>query len=90
MIFHALQEIPAVHAAYVEVRAASDLSDEITVVVGGGYDGGHQINKQIVENTLQACLRVRPEIVVKKQADVLAVMGKDGSRKLKRFFDFRL
>lgn len=86
MIFHALQEIPAIQAAYVEVHAASDLSDKITVVVGGD---GHRINKQTVEDTLQACLRVRPEIVVKKQADVLAVMGKDGSRKLKRFFDFR-
>lgn len=86
MIFHALQEIPAIQAAYVEVHAASDLSDKITVVVGGD---GHQINKQTVEDTLQACLRVRPEIVVKKQADVLAVMGRDGSRKLKRFFDFR-
>ena len=86
MIFHALQEIHAVQAAYIEVRADSDLSDKITVVVGGDE---HRINKQTVEDTLQACLRVRPKIVIKKQEDVLAVMGRDGGRKLKKFFDFR-
>ena len=88
IIFHALQKVSAVQAAYIEVRADSDLSDKITVVVGGD-DDEHRINKQTVEDTLQACLRVRPEIIVKKQADVLAVMKMNGSRKLKKFFDFR-
>ncbi len=85
MIFHVLQEY-ATLAVYVEVRKAADLSDELTVVVG--TDDQH-ITKQIVEEILQAHLRVRPKVVVKKQAEVLAVMGKDGGRKLKKFFDFR-
>lgn len=85
MIFHALQEC-AVQTVYVEVRAAADLSDEITVVVGSD---NQQISKRTVEEILQAHLRVRPEVVVKKQAEVLAVMGRDGGRKLKKFFDFR-
>ena len=85
MIFHALQEC-AVQTVYVEVRAAADLSDEVTVVVGTDEQ---QITRQTVEESLQAHLRVRPEVVVKKQAEVLAVMGKDGGRKLKKFFDFR-
>lgn len=85
MIFNVLQQYAAL-VAYVEVRKAADLSDELTVVVGSD---GHQITRQGVEEMLQAHLRVRPLVVVKKQADVLAVMNKDGGRKPKKFFDFR-
>jgi len=85
MIFHVLQEYANL-AVYVEVRKAADLSDELTVVVGSD---DQQITSQTVEERLQAHLRVRPKVVVKKQAEVLAFMGKDGGRKLKKFFDFR-
>jgi phenylacetate-CoA ligase len=85
MIFHVLQKY-ATLTVYVEVRKAADLSDELTVVVG---TDDQQTTKQTVEEILQAHLRVRPKVVVQKQAEVLAVMGKDGGRKLKKFFDFR-
>lgn len=86
-IFHALQECGA-HTAYVEIRAGADLSDEVTVVVASAAPG-QQGEKQRVADTLQAHLRVRPQVVVKEESEVLAVMGRDGGRKPKKFFDFR-
>ena len=85
MIFHVLQEYSNL-AVYVEVGKTADLGDDLTVVVG---TDDQQITRQAVEEILQAHLRVRPKVVVKKQEEVLAVMGKDGGRKLKKFFDFR-
>lgn len=85
MIFHVLQQYTTL-TVYVEIRKAADLSDELTVVVGSD---DQQTTRQTVEEILQAHLRVRPKVVVKKQTEVLAVMSQDGGRKLKKFFDFR-
>lgn len=84
-IFHLLQEIKQVEAAYIEVRSAYNLSDEVLIVVGSQSS---QI-KQEVETLLQARLRVRPNVKVEKTKKVQSVMIQDGGRKPKRFFDLR-
>ena len=83
MIFHALQEIPAVQAAYVEVRAGYDLADEVTVVVGG------EVSEALIQDLLQAKLRVRPAIVIRSPREVAVVMEQAGGRKPQKFFDYR-
>ncbi len=84
-IFQTLEEMPAVRAAYVEVRASYDLADEVTVVIGA--DEG--LAGETVADFLQARLRVKPEIVIRPTPVVLDVMRKPGDRKARRFFDLR-
>lgn len=85
-IFHALQNLLEVKAAYVEVRRAADGADDVTVVAG--CDGPFP-NLLKIEEQLQAHLRVRPRLVIQSSAEVQAVMAVQGGRKPKKFFDFR-
>lgn len=85
-IFHALQNIAEVKAAYVEVRSASDGADEITVVVGCDEE---ETDQKVIGDQLQAHLRVRPDLVIQSSAVVHEIMAADGGRKPKKFFDFR-
>ncbi|MGB3223331.1 MAG: AMP-binding protein [Desulforhopalus sp.] len=86
-IFHALQNLLEVKAAYVEVRRAADGTDDVTVVAG--CDGQYP-NQDKIEERLQAHLRVRPRLVIKKSAEVHAVMVGDDGRKPRKYFDFRV
>jgi phenylacetate-CoA ligase len=85
-IFHALQEILNIRGAYVEVRSTADGTDDITVVVGCD-DSAVDVKK--IEENLQAHLRVRPTVELKKSEDVSAKMTKENGRKLVKFFDYR-
>jgi phenylacetate-CoA ligase len=87
MIFQVLQELPEVHASYIEVRSSYDLSDEIIVVVGTESQD-NEMTAKLTEH-LQARLRVKPEIKIRKREVVQEIMEKAGGRKLKRFFDLR-
>lgn len=84
-IFHLLQEIKQVEAAYIEVRSAYNLSDEVLIVVGCHFP----LMQQEIETLLQARLRVRPKVKVLETKEVQNIMTRDGGRKPKRFFDFR-
>ncbi len=84
-IFHVLQEIQSIKAAYIEVRNAYDLSDEITVVVGG--DDGLDADK--ISSLLQARLRASPKVVLGSLEKVQKKMTSHGGRKPKKFFDYR-
>ena len=86
MVFRVLQGMAEVHAAYLEVRSASDLSDDLTVVVGSDARG---LTGERVAERLQASLRVRPHVVVKGRTEVVATMERPGERKPRRFFDLR-
>jgi phenylacetate-CoA ligase len=86
-IFHVLHDIVAVTDAYVEVRSTAAGADDITVVVGGDFNGQ---DVSMIEDQLQAHLRVRPTVQCRKSEDVCAVMTEAGGRKPKRFFDYRL
>jgi phenylacetate-CoA ligase len=85
-VLRVLHGMAEVQAAYLEVRSASDLSDDLTVVVGSDSRG---VTADQVAERLQASLRVRPHVVVKGQAEVVATMELPGERKPRRFFDLR-
>jgi phenylacetate-CoA ligase len=84
-IFQTLEEIPGIRAFYVEAHSAFDLADEIRVVVGGDPE----IRLEVIQDMLQARLRVRPEVIVKPAGEVIAATERGSGRKLRRFFDFR-
>ena len=86
-VFHALQDCVEVDGVYLEVRSTMEGSDDLTVVVGCDDNA---LDPGIIEERLQALLRVRPEVVVRGSAEVRAVMQGDGGRKLKKFFDLRV
>lgn len=85
-IFHALQDLIAMDCAYVEVRATEDGADDVTVVVGSD---NLTADTEKIEKQLQAHLRVKPALILKKTEEVQAVMSQHGGRKPKKFFDFR-
>ncbi len=83
IIFQTLQGIPAIAAAYIEVRAAYDLSDEVKVVVGSQ----HSLEPGEIEALLQAQLRVKLNVVSEDLETVQKTMA--GGHKPKKFFDLR-
>jgi phenylacetate-CoA ligase len=87
-ILHALYEIPGVDEAYIEVEESFDLSDEVTVVVGTDGDGTGP-DEHVIEQTLQAHLRVTPRVRLMDRSKVRARMYNDQDRKPKTFFDLR-
>ncbi|MEN8257923.1 MAG: AMP-binding protein [Thermodesulfobacteriota bacterium] len=84
IIFQTLQEISAIEAAYIEVRAAYDLSDDVKVVVGSRQ----ALEAKEIEALLQAQLRVRLTVVSEELEKVQKTMA--GGHKPKKFFDLRL
>ncbi|MCP4342710.1 MAG: phenylacetate--CoA ligase [Desulfobulbaceae bacterium] len=86
-IFHVLQDIVSVTNAYVEVRSTATGADDVTVVVGRDSRG---LDVALIEDQLQAHLRVRPTVQCRTSEDVYAVMTETGGRKPKKFFDYRL
>ncbi len=84
-IFHVLQEIREVRHAYVEVRSAYDLADDITVVVGAAGD----VDGATITSLLQARLRVSPRLRLVDPDEAAAAMTRHGGRKPQKFFDYR-
>lgn len=80
VIFQTLQQIPAIEASYIEVRAAYDLSDLVTVVIGSRLP----LDKKEVEALLQAQLRVRLTVEQHALEEVEKTMA--GGHKTKKFF----
>lgn len=85
-IFHALQDILNVRGAYVEVRSTVNETDDITVVVGCDDP---LIDVRGIEEKLQAHIRVRPAIKLKRSEEVFAKMSANNGRKPLKFFDLR-
>jgi phenylacetate-CoA ligase len=86
MIFHALQEIDGATDAYIEVRQSFDLSDDVAVVIGTDEHGP---DRWKIEDTLQAHLRVSPQVILMDRSEVKARMHNDLDRKPRNFFDLR-
>ena len=86
MIFEALQQLPTIDDSYIEIRQSFDLADEITVVIG---TNDTSINVVTIRNLLLSNLRVTPEVILKKSAEVSEKTGKGKLRKPQRFFDHR-
>jgi len=87
MIFHALQEVREVGAAYIEVRADYDLSDKVTVVIGLREAGSLAVKD--LQALLQARLRVKPDVRIEDMDAVTVKMTSHGGRKPRKFFDYR-
>ncbi len=85
-IFHALQGLEEVTGAYVEVRLAEEGSDDVTVVIGCDVP---DLGCDVIEEYLQAHLRVRPRVKMQSSAEVENVLRGDGGHKSRKFFDFR-
>lgn len=85
-IFHVLQDLITMDCAYVEVRSTAEGADDVTVVVGSD---NLSVNVDQIENQLQAHLRVKPALLLKKTEEVQAVMMQHGGRKPQKFFDYR-
>lgn len=85
-IFHALQDMAEITGAFIEVRAAADGADDVTVVVG---TDNRTLDRLRIEEQLQAHLRFRPAVEIRSSDEVAVIMAGDGGRKAKKFFDFR-
>ncbi|HIJ78961.1 MAG: AMP-binding protein [Desulfobulbaceae bacterium] len=85
MIFQALDEVPGLGPYYVEVHSAYDLSDEVRIVIGAD----EELPMESISALLQARLRVRPVVVTRFKAEVVAKIENTDGRKIKKFFDLR-
>ncbi|WP_457577490.1 phenylacetate--CoA ligase family protein [Desulfomarina sp.] len=84
-VFHVLQEDDRIRGAYVEVSTGDDGGDDVTVVVGCDAE----VSRKSIEESLQAALRVRPTVKIRRSGEVVAKMFESGGRKPKKFFDYR-
>lgn len=85
-VFAALDELPEVGEYYLEITRNDDLSDELTIHLGGRP--GQPSPEQIREH-LQAALRVTPRIVIDPEEKVRQHLYPPESRKPVRVFDRR-
>ena len=82
-----LQGIPAVKNYYLEVSGVYELSENIKVVVGAD-DFSDDFSKYVSEK-LRSYIRIKPEVEVKKTAEVHAKNYPENKRKAVTFFDYR-
>jgi phenylacetate-CoA ligase len=85
-VYSALDRIPGVAEYYLAVSSRDSLSDELTVHVavnGQGCSAG------LIEDKLQAKLRVKPRVVVEAEAAIREVVFTPKFRKPVRFVDLR-
>jgi phenylacetate-CoA ligase len=85
-IFAALQEIPEVRGAFIEVRDTYELSDRITVTVGAAAGA---LTPESVAERIAARTRVKPEVVIATPEEVVARTVRADKRKPITFFDLR-
>ena len=85
-IASALASMPEVIEHYVEVRSRDALSEQIVVHVCVTDDALDPVR---IGDRLQACLRVRPDVVVEPEEDVRRHVFSPKYRKPMRFLDRR-
>jgi phenylacetate-CoA ligase len=85
-VFAALDELPQVAEYYVAVSGEDDLSDDLAVHVALGPAGG---TAEEIAGSLQAKLRVKPQVVIEPLDAVRQVVFNPESRKPIRFVDRR-
>lgn len=85
-VFMGVQDLLGDVVCCVEVYEAADGADDVCVVVGCDDE---KITVESVEVHLQALLRVRPRVALRRREEVERMMSADGGRKPKKFFDFR-
>jgi phenylacetate-CoA ligase len=85
-IYAVLDSLPGISEYYVTATSDYDLSDVVKVTVALR---DHSLTAGMIIDTLQAHLRVRPEVVVASEEDVKSQVFSGNSRKLIRFVDKR-
>jgi phenylacetate-CoA ligase len=85
-IYAVLDSLPGISEYYVTATSDFDLSDVVKVTVALR---DHSLTAGMITDTLQAHLRVRPEVVVASEEDVKSQVFSGNSRKLIRFVDKR-
>ena len=87
MVFNILDELEAVKEYYMTVVSQNEMSDEITVYASLKNELSDDAG--VIQNALQARLRVRPDVVI-VDADTLQIqVYRKKSRKPVRFIDRR-
>jgi len=85
-IYAVLDSLPGISEYYVTATSDFDLSDVVKVTVALR---DHSLTAEMITDTLQAHLRVRPEVVLASEDDVKKQVFAGNSRKLIRFVDKR-
>jgi phenylacetate-CoA ligase len=85
-IYAVLDALPGISEYYVTATSDFDLSDVVKVTVALR---DHSLTAEMITDTLQAHLRVRPEVVLASEDDVKKQVFAGNSRKLIRFVDKR-
>jgi phenylacetate-CoA ligase len=85
-IYAVLDALPAISEYYVTATSDFDLSDVVKITVALR---DHTCTAEMIIDTLQAHLRVRPEVVLASEEDVKNQVYAGNSRKLVRFVDKR-
>ncbi len=85
-VFNALDEIGGVSEYYIEVEQRDELSDTLRIVLSMQDEEPARAG---FAESLQARLRVKPELIFKSEGEVRANVFTPGSRKPVRFFDRR-
>ena len=86
-IFLALEDIPGVSNYFIEVLTECELSDRLIVHVAVN---DASLDHEKLQELLGAKLRVKPEIVIEKEAAIKSKVFMPGARKPVRFFDGRI
>lgn len=85
-VFNALDELHEISEYYIEVEQTDHLSDTLRIVLSFQDDG---LPPAGLLKTLQARLRIKPELIFKSEREVRAKVFLPGSRKPVRFYDKR-
>lgn len=85
-IYSALEEINGIDDYYIIVSSETDLSDNITICVTVNENS---CNCEIIQNKLQAKLRVKPTVVITSKEKLTQQVYTSESRKPVRFIDRR-
>ena len=85
-IYAVLDSLPGISEYYLTATSDFDLSDVVKVTVALR---DHSLTAEMITDTLQAHLRVRPEVVLASEDDVKKQVFAGNSRKLIRFVDKR-
>ena len=85
-IYEVLDENDTINEYYIVVTSESDLSDFITIHISVK---DKTCTAEMIQDKLQARLRVKPEVVFDDEADIMRQIYAQKSRKPIRFIDKR-
>ena len=85
-IYAVLDALPGISEYYITATSDYDLSDVVKVTVALK---DNSCSAELISEKLQACLRVRPEVVIASEESVRSQVYAGNSRKLIRFVDKR-